>query len=54
VPPLPPHTPKGTEKLMILETYTTRDDLRPPHEFLAANTEITGNPAYSMYNMALK
>ena len=51
---LPPHVPPNTTKLIILETYTTRDDLDPPHDFLAISHEITGVAEYSMFNMALK
>ena len=43
--------------MMLLETYTTlsRDELKERlPEFLTLGPEVTGEPAFSMYNLTLK
>ncbi len=40
---------------MLLETFTTHtvEELKLP-PFLRVNKEVTGDPAFSMYNLALR
>lgn len=52
--PLPPSC--GGQQLMLLETYTTApvgDKNEPPlPDFMTIAKEVTGDPTYSMYNIA--